>query len=77
MNIHLADVTVHVDQPLEREQRARIDDALRAVDGVVSVHNPDQRPHLAVVGYNPQTTSGEAILNTVTSQGVHAQLIGL
>jgi hypothetical protein len=77
MNIQLADVTLHIDQTLEREQRARVDDALRAIDGVVSVHNPDQRPHLAVVGYNPQRTSSEVILNTVTSQGVHAQLIGL
>jgi hypothetical protein len=77
MNIQLADVTVHIDQTLEGEQRARIDDALRAVDGVVSIHNPDQRPHLAVVGYNPQKTSSEVILKTVTSQGVHAELIGL
>ena len=34
MNIQLADVTVHIDQTLEGEQRARIDEALRAVDGV-------------------------------------------
>jgi hypothetical protein len=77
MNIQLADVTVHIDQTLDREQRARIDEALRAVDGVVSVHNPDQRPHLAVVEYNPQKTSSEAILHAVTSRGAHAELIGL
>ena len=77
MNIQLADVTVHIDQTLEPQQRARVEDALRAVDGVVSVHIPDQRPHLAVVGYSPQKTTSGLILNTVTSQGVHAELIGL
>ena len=77
MNIQLADVTVHIDQTLERDERARIEDALRAIDGVVSVHNPDDRPHLSIVEYNPERTNSAAILSTVTEQGVSAELIGL
>ena len=77
MNIQLADVTVHIDQTLDRERRTLIENELRAIDGVVSVHNPDDRPHLAVIGYNPDRTSSAVILNTVNVQGVHAELIGL
>jgi phage-related protein len=77
MNIQLADVTVHIDQTLEHEQRSQIENVLRAIDGVISVHNPDNRPHLAVIEYNPDKTSSAAILNAVTSQGVSAELIGL
>jgi hypothetical protein len=77
MNIQLADVVVHIDQSLEREQRAKIEDELRAINGVVSVHNPDDRPHLSVIEYNPDLTNSAAILTTVTSQGVRAELIGL
>jgi hypothetical protein len=77
MNIQLADVTVHIDQTLERDRRSEIEDALRAIDGVISVHNPDNRPHLSVVEYNPDKTSSSVILETVNSQGVHAELIGL
>lgn len=77
MDIQLADVTVHIDQTLEREDRARIEDGLRAIDGVVSVHNPDERPHLAVIEYNPDKTNSQAILSSVMAQGVHAELIGL
>jgi hypothetical protein len=77
MNIQLADVTVHIDQTLDPERRSHIEDALRAVDGVISVHNPDDRPHLSVVEYNPDKTSSAAILTAVTTQGVHAELIGL
>ena len=77
MNIQLADVTVHIDQTLDRPARAKIEDALRMIDGVVSVHNSDNRPHLAVVEYNPDKTNSAAILSVVTSQGVHAELIGL
>ena len=77
MDIQLTDVVVHIDQTLERERRSEIEEQLRAIDGVVSVHNPDDRPHLAIVGYNPDRTSSAAILNRVTVQGVHAELIGL
>ena len=77
MDIQLADVVVHIDQTLERDRRAQIEEELRAIDGVVSVHNPDDRPHLAIVEYNPDKTNSAAILSTVTTQGVHAELIGL
>mgnify|MGYP003574452216 FL=1 len=77
MDIQLADVVVHIDQTLERERRTQIEEHLRAIDGVVSVHNPDDRPHLAIVEYNPDRTNSAAILNTVTVQGVHAELVGL
>jgi hypothetical protein len=77
MNIQLADVTVHIDQTLDRERRNHIEDELRAIDGVISVHNPDERPHLAIVEYNPDKTTSAVILNTISVQGVHAELIGL
>jgi hypothetical protein len=44
---------------------------------VVSVHNPDDRPHLSIIAYNPDKTSSAAILHTITNEGVHAELIGL
>lgn len=77
MDIQLADVTVHIDQDLQRNERSKIEDSLRSLDGVVSVHNPDDQPHLAVVEYDPQKTNSGAILSTVTAQGVDAKLIGL
>jgi len=50
---------------------------LREIDGVVSVRNPDDRPHLTLVEYNPARTDSQALLTTVTAAGVHAELIGL
>lgn len=77
MDINLSDVTLHIDETLSQEIRALIEGKLRALDGVVSVHNPDERPHLAVVQYNPAAASSNAILNVVRGEGVHAELIGL
>ena len=77
VDIQLADVTIHIDQTLETERRSAIEDALRAVDGVISVHMPDDRQHLVVVEYNPEKTNSAEVLGTVGEQGVRAQLIGL
>ena len=77
MDIQLADVTIHIDEALDAAKRAEIEDKLRAIDGVVSVHNPDNRPHLAVVEYNPDKVKSKVLLEAVTGEGVHAELIGL
>ncbi len=77
MDIQLADITVHVDENLNKERRTQIENGIRAIDGVISVHNPDDRPHLAIVEYQPGLTSSQSILSCVKNQGVHAELIGL
>ncbi len=77
MDIQLADVTIHVDESLEPARRAEIEQKLRAIDGVVSVHNPDDKPHLAVVEYDPQKVRSEVLLQAVRAENVHAELIGL
>ena len=75
--IQLVDVTVHVDENLDASQRSEVDTAIRALDGVVSVHNPDDRSHLYVVEYNPAKTSSAAILASVQDCNIHAELVGL
>lgn len=77
MNIQLSDVTVHIDEDLAADGRGAIEEALRAIDGVISVHNGDDRPHLMIVQYDPGKTNSAAVLSAVTGQGVHAELIGL
>lgn len=77
MNVQFADILVHIDDNLSAEQRLRIEDNLRAIDGVVSVHNPDDRPHLTIVQFVPNKTSSAEILKTVTGQGIRAELVGL
>jgi hypothetical protein len=77
MDIQLADVTIHVDENLAVAERAEIEQKLRAIDGVVSVHNPDDKPHLAVVEYDPNKVKSTALLEAVKREGVHAQLVGL
>jgi len=77
MNIDLADVTIHVDEGLDTSGLAKLDEAFRQQDGVVSVHADDHRPHLFVLEYNPQRTSSQDLLQVVKAQGMHGELVGL
>jgi len=76
MDIQLADVTLHIDENLDKDHRNEVETNLRRVDGVVSVHNPDEHPHLTVVAYNPQRTESQELLGQMKALGVHAKLIG-
>ena len=77
MDINLVDVTLHIDENLSAEQRETIEESLRALDGVVSVHNSEKTAHLTIVEYNPAVMESQKILKRVTDQGVHAKLVGL
>lgn len=76
-NISLTDVTLHIDEALDSGQRQQVEADLRAIDGVVSVHHADQRPHLMIVEYNPAQADSGNLLASVTERGYHAEMIGL
>lgn len=77
MSINLVDITVHIDENLSPEQRITVEESIRALDGVVSVHGSTKTPHLTVVEYNPEEMDSQRILKRITDQGAHAELIGL
>lgn len=75
--IKLVDVTIHIDAETDAETRGKIDAALRALRGVISVHMPNEEPHLIVVEYNPDVTTSTHMLTTVRELAGHAEMIGL
>ena len=77
MDISLVDITMHIGENLNTEQRGTIEESIRALDGVVSVHNSDKTPHLTIVEYNRDKINSQKVLKRVTDQGTHAKIIGL
>jgi divalent metal cation (Fe/Co/Zn/Cd) transporter len=79
MDIHLADVTLHIDEELSEEARAATEQAFRQRDGVVSVHfnTTAKHPHLAIIEFNPAKVSSRDLLSIVHYQGYHGKLLGL
>jgi hypothetical protein len=76
-NINLADVTFHVDENLDAESRAKLEDDLRAQEGVVSIHSSEKTPHLIVVTYDPGHARSKELLQVVLGENLHAEMIGL
>jgi len=77
MEIQLADILIHIKETLVDAERQRVEDRLRGIDGVISVHKPDERPHLVTVEYRPDKTGSRTLLQSVRDQGLHAELVGL
>lgn len=76
-DIKLADVTIHIDNETDTDTRTKIDNALRSLNGVVSVHMPEDELHLLTVEYNPDVTTSAHMLTTVRELAGHAEMIGL
>jgi hypothetical protein len=77
MDIPMADVMIHIQEALPGTGRDELQARLRGLDGVISVHTPDDKPHLLIVGYRPDKTQAAALLATVRAEGLHAELVGL
>ena len=76
-DITLTDITIHIDAETDSETRANVENGLRIIKGVVSVHMPEDKPHLIVVEYNPDETNSSHLLTMVQEVAGHAELIGL
>lgn len=73
----LVDVTVHIDEYMDREHQSLLTKQMRDISGVIAVGMREQNPHLMIVEYDPDTTCCSTILTQVSSNGLHAELIGL
>lgn len=76
-DISLADVTIHIDADVSDKIRGQVEDSLRGLDDVVSVHMPEDKRHLLIVQYNPDKTTSGVLLAAVRELAGHAELIGL
>ena len=76
-DITLTDVTIHIDKDTDATTRSNVENGLRRLNGVVSVHMPEEKPHLVVVEYNPEEITSSDLLTMVGELAGHAELIGL
>lgn len=75
MSTTVCDIAVHIDESLNDRELVNLEETIRSDHGVVSVgHNDDK--HMMFVLYDPDVLRGRDILNRVTNQGFHAELIG-
>ncbi len=76
-NISLSDVTIHVDETLDKDARAKLENDLHSLDGVISACSSEQTPHLVVVTFEPSHAKSKDILRVVLGEHLHGELVGL
>lgn len=75
--MNIADIMIHVHPDLSAEQRAKIEDAVGACKGVVSVHFSPQHAHEMTVAYDPEAINSQTILELVRQWDAAATMAGL
>lgn len=76
-DIKLVDITLHIDNNLKTTVREAVENELRSLNGVVSVHMPLDRAHLVEVAYNPDHVQAEHIAHSIRELAGRVELIGL
>lgn len=77
MEIHIADVLIHVPADLEPRERVHIERDLQGCDGVLSAHFVPNRPHLLEVAYNPRAITTGELREHLSDRGLKVSLAGL
>ncbi|MEN8803635.1 MAG: ATP-binding protein [Thiogranum sp.] len=72
----MVDVTLHIDEDTTHDQREEFRDTLLALDGVMAAACHDEKPHLMLIEYDPETIKSIEFVNAAKKSGFHAELIG-
>jgi len=72
----MVDVTLHIDEDTTHDQREEFRDTLLALDGVMAAACHDEKPHLMLIEYDPETINSIEFVNAAKKSGFHAELAG-
>jgi hypothetical protein len=70
-----AGVVFHIDEETTHDERESFRDALLGLDGVMAAAYHDEKPHLMVVIYDPETVRSIEFIEMARARGLHAELI--
>lgn len=70
------ELVVHIKEELNEDQRDSLTSALENTAGISDAEFCPLRYHLMIVKYDTDVFSSQDVLRSITSQDIHAQLIG-
>ncbi|MDX1810857.1 MAG: ATP-binding protein [Gammaproteobacteria bacterium] len=77
MSTTMVDVMLHIDETTSHQDREALRDDIWQLNGVMAASFHDEKPHLLIVEYNPDEINSTALLESVKSKGLNAELVGL
>jgi len=77
-DINIADIVFHLHPDTSCDDRDKIEQGLRALNGVISVHfDTKDHPHVLLVAYDPEVVNGEELLTEIRKCDKEAVMAGL
>lgn len=73
--MHTPDITIHINQTLDQEEKQALESSMREIDGVIAPRF--NLPHMLVVLYKLEKTTPAELLAAVRGKGYQAQLVGI
>jgi hypothetical protein len=73
----MSDVTLHINEDTEHEEREKLRDTLLNMEGVMAAAYHDEKPHLIIIEYDPDVVEALRFVEAAESRGLHGQLVGL
>ena len=77
MSTTMVDVILHIDEKTTHDERESLRDVLLKKRGVMTADCRDDRPHLMIVGYDPENIKNSDLIAAVQNRGYHAELIAM
>lgn len=77
METKMADVVLHIDEETTADEREGLRDAFLQTSGVMAADYRNDKPHLMIIEYDPDTIESSALLKIAENRGLHAELIGM
>ncbi|NNF96177.1 MAG: ATP-binding protein [Halobacteria archaeon] len=77
MSDKMVDVTLHINENISHNDREFFRDSLLNMNGVMAADCRDDKPHLVLIGYNPDTINSINFVKVAKEHSLHAQLVGL
>ena len=73
---HNVEIVVHVDETLDEGRRSELVSSLEDSEGIFRAEFCPLRYHLMLVQYDRNRIASQDVLGRVTSQNIHAELVG-
>ena len=77
MSTTMLDVILHIDEETTHDEREALRDVLLSKNGVMTADCRDDKPHLMIVGYDPEDITSIELLAMAQNRGYHAELIAM
>ncbi|MCO6411189.1 MAG: ATP-binding protein [Thiogranum sp.] len=73
----MADVVLHIDEETTADEREGLRDAFLQTGGIMAADYRNDKPHLMIIEYDPDTIDSSALLKVAENRGLHAELVGM